>query len=133
MLSRSVSTIRKLFVLGMLALIMTACSAPAPEDVVKDFYKAVVDNRTEDAVNCFALNNVKGNDLTMMRGKIMMVVGNLQSGIKKQGGLDSITTTLVKKDKNTAEVKVEIKYKNGKTEKTSMKLADESGKWKISM
>jgi hypothetical protein len=133
MLSRSVSTIRKFFVLGMFALVMTACSAPAPEDVVKDFYKAVADNRTEDAANFFSLKDVKGSDLTAVKAKIMMVVADFQSRIQKHGGLDSVTTTLVKKEGGTARVNVEIKYKDGKTEKQSMKLEDASGKWKIVM
>jgi hypothetical protein len=133
MLSRSVSIVRKLFVLGMSALLMTACSAPAPEDIVKDFYEAMADNRIEDAVNCFSLKDVKGSDLTAVKGKVTMLAADFQSTIKKRGGLDSITTTLVKKEGETAQVDVGIKYKDGKTEKQSMKLENSSGKWKIVM
>ncbi|MDR1423871.1 MAG: DUF4878 domain-containing protein [Azoarcus sp.] len=127
------SVVRKLsvFWMSLFVLVLAACSPSAPEDVVKDFYKAVADNRVDDAVAYFSLQDVKENDLTVVKGKLQMVVGERYSRIQDNGGLESITTEVVEQQDDTARVKVELKFKNGKTKNESARLVKDSGKWKM--
>ena len=127
-----VSSARRFLVLwiSLFALALAGCSS-SPEDVVKDFYKAVADNRVEDAVGYFSLQGIKENDLTQAKGKFQMMVGELHSTIKARGGLDSVLATPGEQKDDSVRVEVELKFKNGTTKKESLKLAKESGKWKI--
>ena len=114
--------------------LIAACSSQTPESVANDFIKAAASNRVDEAVGYFSLENVKENDLTAAKGKLLMIVGQLYSSIQSEGGLDSVSSTLVDnngKNDNTARVNVEMKFKNGKTKTEHFILAKESGKWKI--
>ncbi|MDR3214544.1 MAG: DUF4878 domain-containing protein [Azoarcus sp.] len=128
------SAVRKLFALWMslFALALAGCSS-SPDDVVKDFYKAVADNRVDEAITYFSLKDVKENDLTTMKGKLQMVVGAYYSRIQENGGLDSITTTIIEQNGDTVRVKAELKFKNGKTKDESNILIKDAGKWKIKL
>jgi len=114
--------------------LLTACGSPAletPESVVRSYIKAVAENRAEDAIKYYSLKDIKESDLTAAKGKLMMIVGKQYSEIQRKGGLDSVSTSLVSEKDNIATVKLELKFKNGKTESNTMKLAKEDGKWKI--
>jgi len=112
--------------------LLTACSQ-SPESVVRSYFKAVADNRTEEAVGYFSLKDVKESDLTMVKGKFRMFVGGQYSVMQEKGGLDSISTTLVDQNDATANVAYEIKYKNGETEKDTLPMVKDSGQWKIQL
>jgi hypothetical protein len=111
--------------------LLAACSPQPPEDVVKDFMKAVAANKVDDATRYFALADVKENDMTTAKGKIQMMAGQQYAEMQKNDGLDSISATTVKIEGDRASVTVELKFKNGKTRKDRFNLAQESGKWKI--
>ncbi|MCL2160460.1 MAG: DUF4878 domain-containing protein [Betaproteobacteria bacterium] len=117
------------FVFALLA----ACSSQSPESVAGDYMKAAANNRVEEAIGYFALGDIKENDLTAVKGKLQMIVGQQYSVIQDNGGLDSVSTNLVEKneDGTSATVMVETKFKNGQSKKDRMTLIQESGKWKI--
>lgn len=115
--------------LSLFALALAGCGA-SPENVVEKFYKAVADNRAEDAIAHFSLKDVKENDMTAAKGKLIMVVGEQYSRIQSKGGLDSIKTSLVQQEGDRASVKVELKFKDGSSTEETMKLIKEDG-WKI--
>ena len=119
--------------MSLFALALVACSTPTPEDVVRDFYKAVAGNRIDEAVGYFSLVDVKENDMAAAKGKLQMIAGELSSRIATNDGLDSVTTTVVEQTDETARVKVELKFKNGKTLDESHDLVKDSGKWKIEL
>ena len=127
---------RKLAVLfGALCVLtlMVNCSSQTPESVAGNFVSAVANNRVDEAIGYFSLEDVKENDLTTVKGKCQMIVGEMYSEIQKDGGLDSLKSNLANNDKsdNTARVDVEMKFKNGKTKTERFTLVKESGKWKI--
>ena len=126
---------RKLLLLWMslFALALTACSSASPEDVVKNFFEAAAANRVDEAIEYFSLKNVKENDLTAAKGKLQMIVGQTYSNIQKNDGLNSITTTLVEQKEDTARVKVELTFKNGKSHSQHSNLVKDSGKWKLAL
>ena len=113
--------------------LLAACSSQSPESVASDYMKAAANNRVEEAIGYFALGNVKENDLTAVKEKLQMFVGEQYSVIQDNGGLDSVSTNLVEKneDSTRAIVMVETKFKNGQSKQERMTLIQESGKWKI--
>jgi hypothetical protein len=125
--------VRRFFLmcLSFCALILAGCGTASPEGTVEKYYKAVAANRVDEAVSCFSLKDVKENDLTAVKGKIQMVVGNQYSTIQKAGGLDSIATHTVKQDKDTAEVEATVKFKDGTTQKETFPLTKDGSDWKI--
>jgi hypothetical protein len=111
--------------------LLAACSSQTPESVVNDYIKAVANNRVDEAVGYFSLEDVKESDLTAAKGKFQMIVGEQHSNMQENGGLNSVSTVLASKDDNTAQVDVEMKFKNGKARKETFSLVKESGKWKV--
>jgi hypothetical protein len=113
--------------------LLAACSSQTPESVASDYMKAVANNRVDEAIGYFALEDVKENDLTAVKGKMQMVVGSQYSKIQERGGMKSVSSTLIEQKDGTAVVEVEITYKNDETRKDRMPLIKESGKWKIKL
>lgn len=122
--------------ISLFALALVACSSSSPEDVVKEYCKAVADNRVDDAIAFFSLKDVKENDLTQAKGKLLMIVGKQYSEFQGKGGLESVATSVIEPKKGDSEkgivrVKSELKFKNGETQSTDWTLVQESGKWKF--
>ena len=113
--------------------LLAACSPKSPESVAKDYITAVANKRIDEAVEYFALEDIKENDLTAAKGKFQMVAGSQYAKIQENGGLDSVSTSLIDNEDNIARVEVKMKYKNGKTRDETFKLTQESGKWKIKL
>ncbi|MDR1890340.1 MAG: DUF4878 domain-containing protein [Zoogloeaceae bacterium] len=132
MSTRSLAFFPRFFMLCLLGVFLVACgSSSSPEGTVNDYFKAVVDNRVEDAVAFYSIKDVKDNDLTMVKGKLQMIVGEQISKMQKSGGLQTLTTKTVSAEGDTATVEVEITYGNGKKESETLKLGKEEGGWKI--
>jgi Zn/Cd-binding protein ZinT len=119
-------------VTAFLAVAPLTAYAQSPKIVAENYIKAVANNRVEEAVGYFSLEDVKKNELTMAKGKIQMVVGMQYANFEENGGLDSVTATQVEQTDNMAEITVEMKFKNGETEEEDLTLIkDASGTWKI--
>jgi hypothetical protein len=130
-MNRVSSFVRRLSVvwLSLFALVLAGCGS-SPEGTVEKFYKAIADNRVEDAVAHFSIKDVKENDMTAVKGKLMMIVGEQYSKIQSKGGLDSIKTSLVQQEGDKAVVKAELKFKDGTSKEETVKLVKD-GDWKI--
>jgi hypothetical protein len=125
---------RRFFILclSLCALTLAGCSAPSPENTVEKYYKAVAANHVDEAVSCFSLSDVKeSDDLTAVKGKLQMIVGDHHSKIQKKGGLDSIATRTLKQENNSAEVEATVKFKNGETKKETIRLSKDGSDWKL--
>lgn len=127
---------RKLSVLwvSLFALCLAACG-PSPDSVVQDFYKAVADNRADDAISYLLLEDVKENDLSDVKEKIQgMFINILHKRIEAGGGLESVDVTVVEKKGDAAKVHAEVKYKNGTDEGGDFDLVKNAkGEWKIKL
>ncbi|WP_084224446.1 DUF4878 domain-containing protein [Stenoxybacter acetivorans] len=119
--------------LALTALSLSACADKKPEAVVEQFYQAVFDDKTDEAMSYFSLADVEENDMTAVKGKLQMVIGGMSSGAKKAGGLQSMKTTVLKQEEAYAEVETEFTFKNNDVEKKITKLVKEDGKWKIAL
>ena len=131
----SVNTLSRKFALLftiVFSLIIVGCSGtPSPEDIVRNYYKAVDANRVDEAFSYYSLKGVANQDLTSMRQKLKGLVSEQNRELKKNGGLDSIQTTIVQQDGKVAVVKVVLRFKNGKTHQGQLKLVQDGG-WKLS-
>lgn len=119
--------------LAAFALLLSACSGGQPESVVESFYEAAADGDVEKATELMALNNVPAAQMMQAKGKVQMIVGEMQNRINANGGLDDveILESKVAESKKTAVVRVKIKYKNGKDQTQSHNMIDEDGDWKL--
>lgn len=128
-LNRTLST----FFLAAFALMLSACSGGQPESVVESFYKAAADGDVEKATDLIAFKNVPAAQMVQAKGKVQMIVGEMQNRINANGGLDEveILESKVAESKKTAVVRAKIKYKNGKDQTQSHNVIDEDGSWKL--
>lgn len=130
--SRSLVFSIRFFMLCALGAFLVACGlSSSPEGTVEAYFKAVADNRVEDAVAFYSIKDVKENDLTMVKGKLQMVVGEQISDIKDSGGLQSLDAKTVKAEGDRATVEVEMTYGNGEKKDETIELVKEDGGWKI--
>lgn len=117
-----------------LSLGLTACfGGGAPMDVVRDFYAAIADGNAEKATKYMALKQVSANEMQMVKGKVAMMVAEGKSTVDANDGLDKIEMLQenLAEDGNSAQVKVQVTFKNGKTKNEGFKLIKEDGDWKI--
>lgn len=127
---RSIALPIRFLMVCLLGAFLVACGS-SPEGTVNDYFKAVADNRVEDAVAFFSIKDVKENDLTMVKGKLQMIVGEQYASIQKAGGLQTVDTKSVTIEGETAKVEVELTYGNGKKKTERFTLQKEDGGWKI--
>jgi len=115
------------------AVTLLACSSlQSPESVVESYFKAVAENRVEEAVGYVALESILENDLAKAKRKFVLMTATQYAVIQNRGGLYSITTTLVDQDETTANVKAEMEYVNDdRVDRSTITLRKESGRWKI--
>jgi len=95
-----------IFLLALFALLLSACSGGKP---------------------------LAAAQMVQAKGKVQMIVGEMQNRIKANDGLDKIEMDQVTVDEagKTAQVRARIKYKNGKDQTQVHKLVNEDGTWKI--
>lgn len=117
------------------ALMLAACSGGKPESVVETFYKAAAKGDVELATKQIALAQVPASEMTMAKGKIQMIVGEMQQRVAANDGLDKveIIEVTVNDDKKTAQVRSKLVYNNGKDTVSNNNLVKEDGDWKISL
>ena len=124
---------RTCLAMGM-AVTLSACFGSAsPFSVVEDFYAAVAKGKTEEATGHLALEQVSANEMQMVQAKVKMLVTQGQSMTEANGGLDGITLLKeeISEDGESARVRVEVKFNNGKSKEESFRLLKQDGDWKI--
>ncbi|MCP1631768.1 DUF4878 domain-containing protein [Kerstersia gyiorum] len=117
------------------ALMLAACSGGKPESVVETFYKAAAKGDVELATKQIALAEVPASEMTMAKGKIQMIVGEMQQRVAANDGLDKVEIVEVQIDdaNNTAVVRTKLVFGNGKDSTSNNNLVKEGGDWKISL
>ncbi|MGV8399276.1 DUF4878 domain-containing protein [Pseudomonas aeruginosa] len=117
----------------MAALLLGACSGGKPESTIDAFYRAAAKGDVEAATKLMSFANVPAAKMVQAKGKVQMIVGEMQTRIQANDGLDTMTvvqTQTDEKDEN-AVVLVELRFKNGKTQKQNHRLIKEDGSWKL--
>ncbi|MBB3226139.1 hypothetical protein FHW69_000729 [Luteibacter sp. Sphag1AF] len=117
-----------------LTTLLVACGAGKPESAAKDFYGYVADGKTDKAVDMFSYGDLKDTEMTTARGKVTVIVGQMQATISGAKGLDSVNIDNVQKpDDDTANVTSTLKFGDGSQKKDTLHLVREDGHWKIKL
>ncbi|MDX3906177.1 MAG: DUF4878 domain-containing protein [Pigmentiphaga sp.] len=129
LLARPFSTV----FLALCALVLAACSGGKPESSLEAFYQAAAKGDVEKATEQISFAQVPAAQMVQAKGKVQMIVGEMQNRIKANDGLDKIEILDSKVDEaaKTAQVRVRVKYNNGKDQTESHRLVNEEGHWKI--
>jgi phage shock protein A len=117
----------------LLVAALSACSGGKPEDTLEAFYRAAEKGDVEKATKQVSLANVKDAQLTQAKGKVQMIVGEVQGKLKANGGFDSleVVESKVDPDGKTADLRVKLKFGNGTDKQERARLVKESDGWKI--
>ncbi|WP_251977442.1 DUF4878 domain-containing protein [Salinicola avicenniae] len=118
----------------MTAMTLVACSGGDPESTASAFYEAAAEGDVDGAVELISFAGVGANEMVQAKGKVQMIVGNLESRVAANDGLDTVETleTQVSEDGQTAVVRSRITFGNGKSTSENTRLVKEDGDWKVS-
>jgi len=119
--------------LALMALVLTACSGGKPESTVEDFYRAAAKGDVDKATALISFASVPAAQMVQAKGKVQMIVGEMQSRIQANDGLDGVEILESRQDESgkSATVRAKVKFKNGKDQTETHRLVDEDGGWKI--
>jgi hypothetical protein len=113
---------------------LTACFGSGPAAVVQGFYGAVAEGNVDKAMTFLALEQVSANEMMMVKGKLQVALGISKQKIDANGGLAGVQLLEeTEQGEGRLRVKVEVKFKNGKTETDYMNLVKEKDGWKIKL
>ncbi|QLF92947.1 DUF4878 domain-containing protein [Pseudomonas sp. ABC1] len=131
---QSKAVFRVLF-LGLMAILLAACSGGSPESTVENFYKAAAKGDVDKAIELISFADVGANEMVQAKGKVQMIVGQLQARIQANDGLDSVEvlSSTVNEEGTQAVLNNRLNYKNGKSQEDRVRLVKEKGDWKISL
>lgn len=128
------------FVIAVFAILaITACSSNSPKDVAEKAMKCLVNQDYKGYVDLIYLQdeNKSKEDVDKAKAQLVELLQNKgEKMIKENEGVESfeITKEEISEDGNSATVDMNIKYKNGKTDDTTVKLCkDKDGKWWIDL
>jgi len=124
-----------IFWMAALSVLLVACSAGKPESTIEAFYRAAAKGDVEKATELISFGNVPAGQMVQAKGKVQMIVGEMQRRIQANDGLDTIEMVDVKVDEagKTAAVRSKVKFKNGKEQVENHRLVKEDGDWKIQL
>lgn len=103
-----------------------SCSSNTPSAVVKKAYACMQKNDIDGYMQYVGTDDDSEKSLSAMKQKVEMALA-FQGGIKSY----EITDEEIGEDGESATVKVDVTFGNGKTENTKVKLKKFDGKWKI--
>lgn len=128
------------FVIAVFAILaITACSSNSPKDVAEKAMKCIVNQDYKGYVDLVYLQdeNKSKEDVDKAKAQLVELLQNKgEKSIKENEGVESfeVTKEEISEDGNSATVDLNIKYKNGKTDDTTVKLCkDKNGKWWIDL
>lgn len=128
------------FVIAVFAILaFTACSSNSPKDVAEKAMKCIVNQDYKGYVDLVYLQdeNKSKEDVGKAKAQLVELLQNKgEKSIKENEGVESfeVTKEEISEDGNSATVDLNITYKNGKTDDTTVKLCkDKNGKWWIDL
>ena len=125
--------------LAFFAGILAACGGDGPDKAAKTFFKELYSGDANKAVELIYIPPEFGEqDAKMMKGKISAAAVEMQTQVKKEGGIDVSTSDVnyTNADKTEATVKVTLSgKKDGKThsESNNVSLIKTDKGWKVDM
>ena len=125
--------------LALFAGILAACGGDSPDKTAKTFYEEIFNGDVSKAVKLIYIPPEFGEQgAEMMKGKISTAAVEMQTQVKKEGGIDVSTSDVnyTNADKTEATVKVTLSgKKNGKehSKSNNVSLIKTDKGWKVDM
>lgn len=121
--------------IALFTLLLAACSGGKPEATLERFYTAAAKGDVEKATNEISFDNTPAEQMMQAKGKVQMIVGEMQNRINANDGLDKIevVSSTIAEDGKSAKVQVKLVYKNGKSSTESSNLLKGDDGWKIKL
>jgi hypothetical protein len=117
-----------------MTLALAACSSnSSPESTLQAFYQAAANADVEKATALISFRDVPAAKMVAAKGKVQMIVGEMQATVQANGGLDKVEILETKMDEagQTATIKAKLTYKNGKEHNERHTLRKEDDGWKL--
>lgn len=122
---------KKFLLAAVAALVLVGCGDGA-KDVSKDFIGAVYEGKSDKALSYLDFSEAKDDGLKeMMSGKLKAAISETKNKAEKLGGVDSIDVISSDEKDDTANVELEVKFKDGSKRSERVKLKKVNGDWKI--
>lgn len=116
-------------ILLLLALPLAACGGSGPSAVVERFSTRVASGNVDAALPLLS-SHVRG---LFGEQKLRMVLSQGSAQAREHGGFRGIAilSATIADDRQTARIRAEASYGNGRTEANDFNLVREQGQWKI--
>lgn len=123
-----------LFAALLLALLAACSSSNTPEATVETLLFAAAKGDVEKTAEQFSMAGVPDADLMQAKGKVQIMVGEMQKAAQAHGGLKSveIVKSETSSDGKSAKVQAKLKYGDGKDGNERFTLVQDGGRWKVS-
>lgn len=122
---------KKILLAAIAALVLAGCGDGA-KDVSKDFIGAVYEGKSDKALSYLDFSEAKDDGLKeMMSGKLKAAISETKNKAEKLGGVDGIEVISSDEKDDTANVELEVKFKDGSKRSERVKLKKVNGDWKI--
>lgn len=117
---------------------LTACGGGGPEKVAEKFYAAIYKGDIDTVMSSLYIpaNEKKPGVEEMMKGKLMMMIGEAKKQADSKGGVKKVSAEKARynSDKTNATVNVTVVFKNKEQASEDVKLVkDEKKQWKVNL
>lgn len=112
-------------------LTLLGCGDAKPDDVAKDFYSAVAKQDVDKAYKMLYLSDKDENKEMQVKGKLQMIVGEMSGKIEQHGGTKDIAVKKVTIGETTANVILEVTFKDKIIKEESFRLRKKKDEWKV--
>lgn len=119
--------------LGIAAGLTGCLGGEKPLQVIENFYAAVAEGNTDKAVQYLALENVSANEMIAVKAKVAVMVAQGKAVIDANNGVQKVQVLEenLSEDGAQANVRVQVTFRNDKTDTDTFKLRKVNGHWKI--
>lgn len=120
--------------LAFLTALLAACSASGPEAFTKHYYATISEGETEQILELFSYKDMEQAQMTAARGKVTMMVGMMQAGVKTAGGIEEVEIVKVNQtDDDHATVDHILHMGDGTSSEETLNLVRVDGEWKVAL
>ena len=126
------------FSMFVLAFALSACGGGSPEKVAEKFYTAIYKGDIDTIMASIYIpeKEKKPGVEEMMKGKLMMMIGEAKKQADAKGGVKKVSAEKAQynSDKTNATVNVTVVFKNKEQVSEDVKLVkDEKKQWKVNL
>lgn len=121
-----------------MAFALSACGGGSPEKVAEKFYAAIYKGDIDTIMASIYIpeKEKKPGVEEMMKGKLMMMIGEAKKQADSKGGVKKVSAEKAQynSDKTNATVNVTVVFKNNEQVSEDVKLVkDEKKQWKVNL